>query len=102
MDKGLEYAQNLMRYISTHHDTPRAFILFNHLVQLAYLAGIGVSSVPAGLLEEGFVSLHDYTTDDFVKKARERMNKGLVSENWDEILESVFREKGASFQKLSY
>lgn len=101
MDKNLEYARSLIGYISIHNDTPRALILFNHLAQLACLAGIEVTFVPAGYLWDEFVSLHAYHTDDMVQKARERIDYGLISEDWDEVLEAIFQEKGVSLQRLS-
>lgn len=101
MDKSLEYARSLIGYISIHNDTPRALILFNHLAQLACLAGIEVTFVPAGYPWDDLVSLHEYHTGDMMKKARERIDHGLIPEDWDEVLERVFQEKGVTLQRLS-
>ncbi len=101
MDKGLLLAKHLVAYVNLHQDTQRALILYNHLAQLEYLVGVDISLTPPELLVDGrFASLHDHDAHGLVGEALRRISCGLVPENWDEILEKIFLEKGVKLQRI--
>lgn len=91
-------ASELVGYMETHSETPRALVHFCHVVELAYLAGWDISTISKKDMEEAarkneFMSLHHYDSS-LVKTASARVAKGLVPENWRAELETIIANNG--------
>lgn len=78
-----------------HVKTPRALVLFKHLVYLGYIAGWDITQVTRNGLENRWMpSLHSH--HGIVTHARENMDKGLVPKNWFELFSKQIDEQSKS------
>lgn len=80
-----ENATGLVVYMEFRLQTPRALITLEHFAQLGYLANRETRMNKEDLAKRGqYVSLHDHDYADLVALARNRINQGLIPDNWIE------------------
>lgn len=70
-------------YIEIHATTPRALILYRHLVLASFLAGWDISKISFQQFEDDhFVSLHDFDWQNLCKEARKNLEERPVKSDW--------------------
>lgn len=79
-----EDAEGLVSYMEYRLQTPRAIVSIAYLAQLGYLAAceMRISKSDFENSSKWFVSLHDFDYADLVPLARERIQQGLIPDNW--------------------
>lgn len=91
-------ASDLIRYIDIHRKTPCAVVLYTHVVQFAYIAGLDLSRIPKSDLfrKNNLISLNDYSAygvGKLLSDARKRLADNLIPDNWKELFVEFFENK---------
>lgn len=89
----LDIASNFADYLEHRLQTKRALVSKQYFAKMRYLAGCKVLVKKSDLAKMGpLVSLRDHDYADLVPIIRNRINQGLIPDNWVQLFDEHIAE----------